>query len=547
MSFVLQTAQAGERLPIPTVEWSAFAPEVVLVSAAMLLLLTAVAGGARSLVGLVGGALAVGIGIWLMVRGTTIPGVVVIAFGAGIIAASIGFAARPPLVHTWIAVFALFAALMLTGWQWTEVYARDGAQILLTGAIALDGVALFTRVTVLLSALLVLPIGYGYLHDRGIYRLEFEPLLLLSTTGMTVLGAAADLLIVFIAVELLSLTLYILCGLARRDRRSQEASIKYFVFGAVGAAVLLYGIALIYTAVGTIDINLLARGVGLVTTPTTVVLLGVAMVTVGLGFKASAVPFHFWTPDVYQGAPTNVTAFMAAATKAAAFAALLRVFLLGFGTLSFAWVPVLAAVAAGTMLLGATAAIIQRDVKRVLAYSSIAHVGYALIGVTATGVDGVSSTLFYLLTYAVTSIGAFGCVVAVERRRRGEVALVDLRGLGRRAPVLAGVFGLCLLSLAGIPATAGFVGKFAVFRAGLNANLHWLVVVGVVSSVIAAFFYLRLIGAMFLEEPDADTKDPVLTTGLSVGVAFAAAAIIYLGIWPEPFVTLADQAAVIAR
>ncbi|HEX2029382.1 MAG TPA: NADH-quinone oxidoreductase subunit N [Nitriliruptorales bacterium] len=541
-------AQASDRLPAPSVEFSAFAPELLLVGAALLLLVVAVAGPARGLVTGGGAAVAVGVGVWLLFRGFTVPGAVSVAVGAGTGAVAVAFATRPQLVQVWAAGLALAGALALTVWQWGDLYQQGGGGTFLSGALALDGVALYTRVTVFTTGLLVLPIGYGYLLERGIYRLEFEPLLLLSVTGMTIIGAAGDLLVAFIAFELLSVPLYVMAGMALRDRRSQEAAIKYFVMGAVASAILVYGIALLYTATGTIDLGLVGDGVTLIGVPQGVVMLGLALVTVGLGFKAAAVPFHFWVPDVYQGAPTNVTAFMAAATKAAAFAIVLRIFLVAFGPLDSSWVPVLATIAAVTMMLGALAAIVQRDVKRVLAYSSVAHVGYALIGVTSSSPEGVSATLYYLLTYAVSAVAAFGCVVAIERRRRGEVALVDLKGMGRTSPVLAGVFGLSLLSLAGIPATAGFAGKFAVFRAGVLADLEWLVVVGVVSSVVAAFFYLRLIGAMFLEEPDDDRAwQPVLSTGISAGIAAAAAAVVVLGVLPDAFVTLADQAATIAR
>lgn len=544
----LLVAQAPDRLPTPSVEFSAFAPELLLVGAALLLLVVAVSDQARSLVAGAGAAVAVGVGVWLLFRGFTVPGAVSVGVGAGTLAVAVAFATRPQLVQVWTAGLALAGALALTVWQWGALYQQGAGGTFLSGALALDGVALYTRVIVFVTALLVLPIGYGYLQERGIYRLEFEPLLLLSVTGMTIIGAAGDLLVAFIAFELLSVPLYVMAGMALRDRRSQEAAIKYFVMGAVASAILIYGIALLYTATGTIDLGLVGHGVTLVGVPRGVVMLGVALVTVGLGFKAAAVPFHFWVPDVYQGAPTNVTAFMAAATKAAAFAIVLRIFLVGFGPLASSWIPVLATIAAVTMMLGALAAIVQRDVKRVLAYSSVAHVGYALIGVTSSSREGLSATLYYLLTYAVSAVAAFGCVVAIERRRRGEVALVDLKGMGRTSPVLAGVFGLSLLSLAGIPATAGFAGKFAVFRAGVSANLEWLVVVGVVSSVVAAFFYLRLIGAMFLEEPDADRAwQPVLSTGISAGIAAAAAAVVVLGLLPDAFVTLADQAAAIAR
>ena len=319
------------------------------------------------------------------------------------------------------------------------------------------------------------------------------------------------------------------------------------MIGAVASAILIYGIALLYLATGSIDLTTVGIGLGLVTTPARVGILGGALVTVGLAFKVAAVPFHVWTPDVYQGSPTNVTAFMAAATKAAAFAVILRVFTRAFGSLEATWIPVLAVIAAATMILGALGALVQRDVKRILAYSSIAHVGYGLVCVVSASERGIASTLWYLLTYAVTAVGAFGCVIAIERRRRGEVALVDLRGLGRTAPALAIVFALCLLSLAGIPGTAGFMGKFAVFSAGAQADLDWLVVVGVLSSAVAAFYYLRLMGLMFLEDPPEDAREPVLSTGLMAGVAAAAAFVSVLGILPGSILDLADRAASLAR
>jgi NADH-quinone oxidoreductase subunit N len=532
---------------IPDIAWATIAPELVVGSAALVLLLFAVGGVYRLAIGAVSAVAAGGVGVWLILEGVTAPGAVLLSLAAAIVATVLAFEERPQLTQVWLAAAALVGGLVMTSWQWSTVYLDTGAQTAIAGAVALDGVALFTRVVVYLTAILVLPLGYGYLQERGIYRPEFEPLILLSVTGMTVLGAAADLLVVFLSIELLTFPLFILAGLARRDRRAQESSLKYFLLSAVASAILLYGIALVYVATGTIGLGGIAAGVALAGTPLPVAFLGVALITVGLAFKAGAVPFHFWAPDVYQGAPTNVTVFMAAAVKAAAFAALLRVYLVAFGPLVDAWVPVLAAVAAFTMLLGAVAAVIQRDIKRVLAYSSIAHVGYALIGVTAASPAGLSSTLYYLLTYAVSAIAAFGCVIAIERRRRGEVALVDLRGLGRRAPVLSGIFGLSLLSLAGIPATAGFTGKFAVFRSGVEAGLTWLVVIGVISSVIAAFFYLRLMGAMFLETSEEPLEPPILTTGLSAAIAAAVTLVVALGILPEAFIALAEQAATIAR
>lgn len=548
-SFLAQAESA--EVAVPDVAWSAFAPELVVTVVALVLLLVAIAKGRQHLVAAPTALVAVGLGAYLVAQDHLVSGIVVTVLGIALPALVVAFPTRPSLIQAWGAGLALVGALVLTVWQYVGVLAPDGGaltpQLALAGALANDGIAFFTRLTVYLSGLLVIPIGYGYLQDRRINRAEVEPLVLLAVAGMAALGSANDLITLFVSLEVLSLALYVLAGLARRDRRSQEASLKYFVLGSIASAILLYGMALLYVATGTLELPGIGAALGLVTTPRLVAALGVGLVTVGIGFKVALAPFHLWTPDVYQGSPTNVSAFMAAATKAAGFAAALRLYLVAFPALESLWVPLLSVLAAITMLYGAYLAVVQHDVKRMLAYSSITHAGYATIGVVANTDAGLSATLWYLLTYAVATIGAFGTVIAVERRRRGEVTLLDLRGLGRRSPAVAGILSLSLLSLAGIPATAGFLGKLAVFQAGVEAGLTWLVVVGVVSSVIAAFFYLRIAGTMFLEEPDPARGLPVVTTGLSVGVSVSAALVLFLGLNPELVLRAAENAAVLVR
>jgi NADH-quinone oxidoreductase subunit N len=533
------------------IAWSSFAPELPPTAAALVLLLLAIAGPRKLVVAVPAAVLGVGLGVWLVTQDSVVPGAVAVALGVAAVALVLAFPRRPSLTQAWGAGLSLVGALVLTVWQYVVVLAPQGGTIVpqeaLQGALANDGISFFTRLTVYLTALLVIPIGYGYLQDRRINRAEVEPLLLFSVVGMAFLATANDLITLFVSLELLSFALYILAGLARRDRRSQEASLKYFVLGSVASALLLYGMALLYTATGTVDLSSIGSALGLVTTPRPVAVLGLGLVTVGIGFKVALAPFHLWAPDVYQGSPTNVTAFMAAAVKAAGFAAMLRLYLVAFPALETLWVPVLSVLAAITMLYGAYLAIVQHDLKRMLAYSSITHAGYATIGVVASSDAGLSSTLWYLLTYAVATLGAFGCVIAIERLRRGEVTLVDLRGLGRTSPALAGILTLCLLSLAGIPATAGFVGKLVVFQAGIAAGLTWLVIIGVISSVIAAFFYLRLVGMMFLEPHVEGRSLPLVTTGLSAGVSVSAALVLYLGIQPQLFLQLADNAAALVR
>lgn len=542
------------------VSFAALAPELVLTGAALVLLLVAITRGRPQLVLLPAGLATIGLGAWIVLGGDLLTGTVLAVLGAGAPVLPVLLPGRATLVQAWGAGLALVAALVLTVADLGPVLSGDGVPLTATavfgGSLAVDGLQLFTRLTVLLAALLVIPLGYGYLQERRINRAEVESLILLAAVGMTVLGGANDLVTAFVALEVLSFALYVLAGLARRDRRSQEAGLKYFVTGAVASAVLLYGLALLYVATGTLSIPSIGAALTSVLVPRAVVLAGLVLVVVGVAFKVALVPFHFWTPDVYQGSPTNITAFMAAATKAAAFALLLRLLLVAFPGLSAWWVPALAVLAAATMLYGAFAALAQHDVKRILAYSSITHAGYAAIGVVALTRAGLSATLLYLVTYAVGTVAAFGVVIAVERRRRGEVTLATLRGLGRTSPLLAGILSLALLSLAGLPLTAGFIGKLEVFRAGIDAGFTWLVLIGVASSLVAAFFYLRIAGMMFLEEPVGGAEDtvdavedrmPVLSTGLSSAVAVAGALVVVLGLQPQLLIELAGTAGVLLR
>ena len=547
---MLPLAQSVPAVPTD-IAWSTFAPELVAVGAALTLLLFAVAGRRRMWVAVPVAIVGLAIGVALVASGQAVPGIVAIAYGAAALALTIGLATSPPILHSWLAGLGAAGALAMTVWQAVVPMqlSTDGLTAIsaLEGSVALDGIALFTRITVYTTTLLVLPLGHAYLREREVHRPEFEPLLLLSASGMAVLGAANDLITFFVALEVLSIALYVMSGIARRDRRSQEAAIKYFVLGAVASAILLYGMALLFVATGTLDLPAIGNAISVFTTPYRVVVIGMVLVTVGLGFKVALVPFHAWVPDVYEGAPTNVTAFMAAATKAAAFAGLLRLYVTAFGPLTDLWVPILAVLAAITMLYGALVALVQQDVKRILAYSALSHAGYAAIGVAAASPEGVSGTLWYLLTYALSTLAAFGAVIAVERRNHRSVTLGDLRGLGRTSPALAGILTVALLSLAGLPPLAGFVGKLQVFTAGVDAGLTWLVVIGVVSSVIAAFFYLRIMGMMFLEEPFEGMLEPSYSTGWSLGVNLAAALVVYLGLQPAILLDLADKSATLAR
>jgi NADH-quinone oxidoreductase subunit N len=379
----------------------------------------------------------------------------------------------------------------------------------------------------------------------GVAQTELFPLLMLSVGGMMVFPASNDLLTMFVALEVLSLPLYLMCGLARHRRLlSQEASMKYFLLGAFSSAFFLYGVALLYGATGTLVLPgireaLAAHG------DSSMALVGVALLSVGLLFKVGAVPFHSWIPDVYQGAPTPITGFMAAATKVAAFGALLRVVYVALPPLHDQWRPVLWAISILTMAVGTITAVNQTDVKRMLAYSSVAHVGFILTGVIADNPAGLSATLYYLVAYSFSTVGAFAIVGLIRNTDGVEDAnLTHWAGLGQRSPIVGVMLSMFLLAFAGIPLTSGFVSKLAVFKAAAQGGAVPLVVIGVIASGIAAYFYVRVIVSMFFTEPTDDTPQ-VVTPGIlsKAAIAVCAAVTVVLGIFPQPLLDLADHAA----
>ncbi|MEO6880271.1 MAG: NADH-quinone oxidoreductase subunit NuoN [Mycobacteriaceae bacterium] len=371
---------------------------------------------------------------------------------------------------------------------------------------------------------------------------EVFPLVVFSLAGMMAFVAADDLLTMFVALEVLSLPLYLLCGLARRRRLlSQEAALKYFLLGAFASGFFLYGLALLYGYAGTVRLS----GIAAATTGTdrsdTLLFAGLGLLLVGLLFKASIGPFHSWTPDVYQGAPTPITAFMATCTKVAAFGAILRVLTVAFEGVRWDWRPLLIGIAIVSMAVGAVLGLTQTDMKRMIAYSSIAHAGFILVGAIALTPKGLSGSLFYLLAYGFTTMAALA-VISLVRDSRGEAGqLSQWAGLGRRSPVVGAVFALFLLSLAGVPLTAGFISKFAVFAAAYEDGMIPLVVVAVVFSAVAAFFYLRIVVVIFFSEPAAEgptvTVPGVFTT---VAISIGALATLLLGVVPAPVLDFAN-------
>ncbi len=412
------------------------------------------------------------------------------------------------------------------------------------GMVVSDGFATFLEALLAVSGILGVVLAYDYLERQGLARGEYYVLLLFSVAGMMLMAKAADLLVMFLALELFSIPLYVLSGFARPKVESEEAALKYFLLGALAAAFLVYGIALTYGATGTTLISGVAEAVQKGAANLTLLAFGGGLILVGLGFKIAAVPFHMWTPDVYQGAPSPVTGFMAVGAKVGGFAALLRVLVLAFPALSAQLTPILWALAALTMFLGNVVALVQKNIKRMLAYSSIAHAGYMLLAVVAYGDAALSQTavaavLFYLLAYTVTNFGAWAVVVALERSEGKGLDIADYAGLGRRRPWMALAMTVFMLSFAGMPPTVGFIGKFYLFRVAVEAGYIGLAVIGVLTSVISVYYYMRVVTTMYMKEGTPETS----TEGwLNLGMALTAIATVVLGVAFAPAFHWAVQA-----
>jgi NADH-quinone oxidoreductase subunit N len=425
---------------------------------------------------------------------------------------------------------------------------RAATAPVLGGMVVGDKYSVFFRLVVLASAAVAVLLAYHYLRRTREDRGEFYALLLFATSGMTLLTAAADLIVVFLALEVLSLSLYVMAGFSWRRLSSQEASLKYFLLGAFSSAFFLYGIAMAYGATGTTNLGRMAAALTANSEGLGLALVAAGLLAVGFAFKVAAVPFHMWTPDVYQGAPTPVTAFMAAGTKVAGFAALIRVAGVALGGVGWELQPALYALAAVTMVVGSLLAIAQQDVKRMLAYSSIAHAGFVLVGVAAGNQEGISGAMFYLVAYAAMIMGAFAVVILVSRTGERRTSLQSYRGLGRTSPMLAGLLALFLLSLAGIPPLAGFMAKILVFQAAVDAGLESLVIIAVLATVIAAFFYIRLIVLTYMYEPEEEAapEEPVRTeAGPAVALAVTAAVTLLFGVFPSLLLGFLETAAVL--
>ena len=411
------------------------------------------------------------------------------------------------------------------------------------GLFVVDDFAIFMKFLVLVGAGLTLIMSLGFIRRENMERFEFPVLLLLATLGMMMMVSANDLMALYVGLELQSLALYVVAAFQRDSLRSTEAGLKYFVLGALASGMLLYGCSLVYGFTGTTRFDALAdHFAGAHGEVSIGVIVGIVFIAAGLAFKISAVPFHMWTPDVYEGAPTPVTAFFSVAPKIAAIALLLRVTLQPFGELAAQWQQIIVFVSIASMLLGAFAAIGQSNIKRLMAYSSIGHVGYALVGLAAGTDAGVQGVIIYMAIYLMMSVGAFGCILAMRRQDRMVEGIDELAGLSRTNPLLAFALGIFMFAMAGIPPLAGFFGKYFVFLAAIDAGLYVLAVIGLLSSVVAAFYYMRIVKVMYFDEP-ADPFDRPIGRELSVIVAATALFTLLFFAWPTELLQAAQAAA----
>ncbi len=437
----------------------------------------------------------------------------------------------------WVAVVGLIAA----GAAAVFAYRTPGTAF--SGMIVVDGFATFFRLIAVTVGLLVAWSSFSYLRREGAESGEYWALLLFSIAGQLIMAAANELIVIFIGLEISSIASYVLAGFLRRNKLANEASAKYFLLGSFATAFLLYGIALIYGSTGTTNLtairSALANGeAGLL------VGAAAALMFVGFAFKVSAAPFQVWAPDVYQGAPVPVTAFLAAGPKAAAFAVLLRVYMTAFAPISDRWEPIMWLCALLTMVVGNFAALTQTNIKRLLAYSSIAHAGYIMVAITAHSVVGTAAAMFYLAAYVFMNVGAFAVVAYFARQGEQFVEIQDLAGLGARQPVVAGLFAVFLLSLIGVPLTAGFFGKFYIFKAALDAGLAGLTVLGLLNSAVSVYYYLRILVVMYMQEPNGSTESlPPVAGGIQATLWASAAATIVLGVYPSLVLDFATRSA----
>lgn len=473
-----------------------------------------------------------------LLQGTSalVPHLTVLITGLVILTLDLFLTERSRFLNEVVGLVGLALAFVLAVLQY-----GDPRMVFMDMAVV-DNFSVFFHATFILIAILTLLLSASFVRREDIAPGEYYALVLFATTGFMFVASAANFVMLFLAVEVLSIATYILAGLHRQEQRSLEAAFKYFILGAFSSAIFLYGIATVYGALGHTNITQLAATVGQGDI-SSLLMLGVAFIIVGLGFKVAVVPFHMWVPDVYDGAPTAVTAFMSAGPKAAAFAALLRVFFQGFGTEAMAvqWAPVFAVLAGLTMILGNLSALTQVSIKRMLAYSSIAHAGYAFVALVTLDALGAASILYYLVAYAFMSLGAFAVLTVVAKRGERHHAFSDYSGLASTNPILAAVMTLFMFALAGFPPTAGFAGKFYVFSAAVKSGYYILAIIGVLTSVVSIFYYIHVIRVMYMQEP-GDGGSPIrvsAVTGTLLGATVLGT--LYMGVFPGSILRLAEH------
>jgi NADH-quinone oxidoreductase subunit N len=438
----------------------------------------------------------------------------------------------------YISFIGIAATAVLVGAGWGGHVESFG------GSVVLDNFATFFKMTFLVAAGLTVLITDSYMEREGCNHGELYPLILFAVVGMMLMASGTDLMTIFLGLEVMSVTLYVLAGFNRANKKSNEAGMKYFLLGSFSTGFMLYGMALIYGATGTTRLYKIAEVVGQMTQPSTNILLvaGMLLMMTGFAFKIAAAPFHMWTPDVYEGAPTPMTAFMSAGPKAAGFAALLRLFLVALPTLQVEWSQVLWVLAVLTMTVGNITALRQDNIKRVLAYSSIAHAGYALVGFAAGNGTGIAGILFYMLSYSFMNIGAFAIIILVAKKGETNGNVSDFAGLGFKRPILALAMTLFLFSLAGVPPAAGFVGKFYLFAGAVQKGYIWLAVIGVLNSAASAYYYLRIMVYMYMKEPTEEFEWIKVTAPVTLALVIAAAGTLIPGIVPSIILEYAQMA-----
>ncbi len=445
--------------------------------------------------------------------------------------------------------FGHLSLLALLGAMGGSIYAYSHAGPAFGGMLVVDGFATFFRVLAITVGILTVLASYRFLSRQDAETSEYHALLLFSVAGQCLMVAANELIMVFIGLEISSIASYILAGYLRDDKRANESSLKYFLLGSFATAFFLYGVALTYGSTGTIELNAVYSVVTGPNAPSAVFIgLAAALMFVGLGFKVSAAPFQIWAPDVYEGAPTPISAFLSAGPKAAAFAVFLRIFMTAFEPIGGAWEPLVWLSALLSMTIGNFAALRQTNIKRMLAYSSIAHAGYVMVALAARSTIGTAAAMFYLAAYAFMNVGAFAVVTHLSGKGERYQNIKDFAGLGEKQPLTAAMFTIFLLSLIGVPLTGGFFGKFYIFKAALESHLVWLSVLGLLNSAVAAYYYLRILVMMYMHEPsEAASEAEPLSPGLSAALILPALATLILGIFPTWVLQFAGRSSTLLK